>query len=434
MIEPNTNYRMLLEEVLPTYLLEEPLQRVIEKSLESGDTVRLWKTAGMILETLVARGIFVHEESRDGVEIFHDRRGLLRVVLSPPERAAPDYTFPFRPFLPAGFATQGKSETLESVLTGVATRSSEEDLGVSLRKIAEYLNEALSPMQIRFISLTEDEPMPGLFDTWATSFPAKQFRDHFLEGGSPLYIPDLAMDPRFRDIAMQEGIRSVTILPLRAGEETYGLLEVHHTKIDPFGKEELGVLSFLALLAAGRIRNAHDLEKLIYIDILTGVFSRRFFEEQVLRELERANREEIPLALAIVDLDNFKMVNDRFGHIIGDAVLSDVARIFKDNVRKIDLVTRYGGEEFAILLPGASKEQTGVISERLRSLVEKLVIRENEDSGFQLTISIGVALHPEHSGMELEPRRARKELLQKADHALYNAKHSGKNRVVFYSE
>ncbi|MBN1826181.1 MAG: sensor domain-containing diguanylate cyclase [Candidatus Eisenbacteria bacterium] len=430
----NTDYRRLLEEVLPVHLLGEGARRLVEESLGDESPRRLWETANLVLERLAARGFFVRgRENSDGV-VYHDRRSLLKVVLRPPEKTAPDYAFRFRPLLTASYAAEGKGESLESVLTGVATRASEEDLGDALRKIAEYLRRALDPERVRFLTLDGEDPVPGLFDSWRTSRITEHFRDHLLAGGEPLYIPDLGADEDLREWARREGLGSAAVLPLRAGEEIFGVLEVHHAAVHPFGEEELGVLSLLAMLAAGRIRNARDLEKLIYVDILTGVFSRRFFEQQVLREVERANRESLFLALVMVDLDNFKQVNDRYGHLVGDTVLTRVARILQENVRKIDMVTRYGGEEFAILLPGASREQAKVICERLRSLVEDLPVPEPGHAEFRLTTSLGVSLYPDHAGETADPDTVRRELLQRSDQALYEAKRLGKNRVVFWND
>lgn len=430
------DYEVLLREVLPIDLLDGSVRESVEESLASGEKERLWRAASLALETLAARGIFAASppSEKDGSVTFHDRRGLLTVTLHPLVRPRPEYEFPFRPLLSAEFASSDQRNSLEAVLTGVATRSTEDELGDSLRKIVEYLHASLDPARVRFLSTGDEEPPGGIFEPGSSSLLARAYRDHFAGGGGPIYVPDVLDDDRFAPLAERGEVRAAVLLPLRAAEETFGLLEVHHRSPDPFDEKKLGVLSLLALLAAGRIRNALHLEKLIYVDLLTGVFSRRFFEEQILREVERANRDGSPLAMVMVDLDNFKEVNDRFGHLAGDGVLSRVAGILKGHVRKIDLVTRYGGEEFAILLPGASRSPTEVICERLRALVEALPVPEEGDARFALTTSIGVALYPEHTPDGLGPAEARRELLARADQALYTAKSSGKNRVVFYGE
>ena len=430
-------YQKLLGEVIPVHLLNEPVRRLVEESIAEGGDERLWNAASLALETLCAGGFFVRSRAADGPDgtiVYHDRNSLLTIRLRPFAARRPDYEIPFRPILPAGFVSVERREILESVLTGIATRSSEDELGGALRKIADFLGGVIPGIAIRYLYLTEEEPPGGIFEPADSSPIGLHFRGHFISGGGPLSIADTRLDPRFAPLAPERETGSLAAFPLRVGDETIALLEASHEMPERFDDEELGVLSLLALLAAGRIRNAFHLEKLIYVDPLTGVFSRRFFEEQIVREVERANREQIPLTLVMVDLDNFKEVNDRFGHPAGDAVLTGVGTLLNDHVRKIDMVTRFGGEEFAILLPGADREQAVVICERLRSIVETLSVPESSSGLFRLTTSIGIALYPDHVGEGASGTDARRELLERADRALYHAKKSGKNRVVVWEE
>ncbi len=430
-----TDYRLLLERVIPVHLLEPPLREMVAEALERGEASRLWSAASTALETLAARGHFRKEgPTPEGSTIFHQSRGLGKIVLEPPEHPKPTATFPLRPLLSPEHTDREKRDAFESILTGEASISSQGDQGDTFRRIEDYLHKTLGPVRVRFLSSPGEEPRGGLWERWEDSPLARRFTDHFLGGGDPLYFPDLAAEPLLERIASGESVRSVAALPLRAEGKTLGMIEVHHPEIDPFGEKELGILSVVAVFAAGRIRRAREMERLVYIDPLTGVFSRRFFEEQALREVERANRESVPLALVMVDLDNFKEVNDRFGHPAGDSILARVARLLQENVRRIDLVTRFGGEEFAILLPGATREQSEAICERLRSLMEGLPVPEDREGSFHLTTSIGVALYPDQVERGLDLTATRKELLAKADAALYRAKRSGKNQVLFWSE
>ncbi|MFH1679680.1 MAG: GGDEF domain-containing protein [Candidatus Eisenbacteria bacterium] len=430
----NIDYARLLREVLPVHLLDETIRRVVEESLSEGSEASLHGASALVLEALAAKGLFAREDlgrSAEGAVTYHDRRGLVRVTLCPPEPPAPKYRFDFRPILAPEMATEETKRALEEVLTGAASESSDDELGDALRRIAAFLGVLLPAARVRFISLA-DPPPSTPFEPAERSVLAAPFREHFRRGGDPLYVPDLALDLRLAARAEAEEARSAAALPLRAGEETFGVLEVLHAETDAFDENKRGALSLVALLAAGRIRSAKHFEKMVYIDLLTGVFTRRFFEEQILRELERAGRENTPLALVMVDLDNFKEVNDRFGHPTGDLVLARVAEILRDHVRRIDLVTRYGGEEFAILLPGASREQVKVICERLRALVQDASIPAEGEKPFRLTTSIGIALHPENTTAGRETAETRRELLERADQALYAAKRAGKNRVIFW--
>jgi diguanylate cyclase (GGDEF)-like protein len=162
-------------------------------------------------------------------------------------------------------------------------------------------------------------------------------------------------------------------------------------------------------------------QRRVYTDPLTGVNNRSFFDHQFPVELERSRRAGVPLALLFADLDFFKRVNDRHGHEAGDRVLVHVARSFQSHLRRIDYVFRWGGEEFAMLLPGTDLAEALQTSERLRKVVETTPVRTDESS-LAVTVSIGVAVYPLHAQGELE-------LLRHADQALYRAKDAGRNRV-----
>jgi two-component system NtrC family response regulator len=156
-------------------------------------------------------------------------------------------------------------------------------------------------------------------------------------------------------------------------------------------------------------------------DSLTGLFNRRYFEENLQREVQRSNRYERPLSLVFCDIDDFKTANDRFGHPYGDKVLQALARLLERNTRASDLVCRYGGEEFALLLPETGKAGALVAAEKLRRVVEQNVLGDGEAS-LKVTLSFGVAAYPEDAKTE-------QDLVQRADEALYKAKREGKNRV-----
>jgi diguanylate cyclase (GGDEF)-like protein len=147
-------------------------------------------------------------------------------------------------------------------------------------------------------------------------------------------------------------------------------------------------------------------------DGLTGLFNRRYFNELIKTEMNRVRRAPAPLSLLMLDIDNFKNYNDTQGHPAGDELLKGVAKVLKSSVRAVDMVCRYGGEEFVIILPQADKSVGKILAERIRVQVNLY---------FPTTISIGVATYPDDAE-EIEP------LIQKADNALYQAKQSGKNK------
>lgn len=212
-------------------------------------------------------------------------------------------------------------------------------------------------------------------------------------------------------------------IPLISFGQTLGVLTLHSIGRNAFRQSELQSLESVADICATAIQNAHYLERvkqLAYLDGLTGIFNRRFFELRILEELERARRFGAGMAVIMVDIDHFKRLNDEFGHLLGDEVLRQVSSLFHQQLRKIDVVCRYGGEEFAILLTQINALQAVAIAEKLRRLVESWQFPGVPRT---VTISAGVAAYPAHGS-------TRDELIRAADSGLYGAKQNGRNRVA----
>lgn len=186
----------------------------------------------------------------------------------------------------------------------------------------------------------------------------------------------------------------------------------------------------------GKIVTFHDfsetenliqqLQKLATLDNLTGIYNRRHFYELASKEIARAKRHNGHLALLIFDLDDFKLINDKFGHSAGDAVLIKVVNIFAENLREYDIVGRFGGDEFLILLPETDLNTANKIAEKLRNLLEKTAIPFEEHS-FHITASFGVAATSLDQDIPFE------ELVRRVDEAVYDAKDAGRNRVCVYT-
>jgi len=159
---------------------------------------------------------------------------------------------------------------------------------------------------------------------------------------------------------------------------------------------------------------------------LSGLLNRRALTDQAMSGLARAKRKQQPFALAMVDIDHFKSVNDTYGHAAGDQVLSQLAARLTAAVRASDNVGRWGGEEFLVLLPESNREQALVAAERLRTLIEAAPMRVEGDIQVKVTVSIGVGLSrdPHASAIVLDT------IIRTADDALYQAKAAGRNRVV----
>ncbi len=211
-------------------------------------------------------------------------------------------------------------------------------------------------------------------------------------------------------------------IPLISFGQTLGVLTLHSSQPNAFRENELQSLESVADICANSIQNAHYVERvkqLAYLDGLTGIFNRRFFELRITEEIERARRYGTGMAVIMADIDQFKRLNDEFGHLLGDEVLRQVSSLFHQQVRKVDVVCRYGGEEFAILLTQISPQQANAIAEKLRRLVEKFQFPGVPRT---ITISAGVASFPTHG-------KTRDDMVRAADSGLYAAKQAGRNRV-----
>lgn len=211
-------------------------------------------------------------------------------------------------------------------------------------------------------------------------------------------------------------------LPIVAGKEDFGRLVLCGPR---FSVEDLETAALLVGNAAVALENArlHELvERQALIDGLTGLANRRAAEEALAVELARAERLGGPVALVFADLDGFKGVNDGHGHPAGDGVLREFAQVLLDSVRDIDLAARWGGEEFAIILPGTDADGAESLAERVRLLLSGRVILTEAGAPISLTVSLGVAVAPPADSVD--------ELVRAADSALYEAKRAGKDRVA----
>lgn len=170
------------------------------------------------------------------------------------------------------------------------------------------------------------------------------------------------------------------------------------------------------------------LDNLANIDGLTGVYNHRYFQNTLDQEISRATRNDSVLSLVLIDIDNFKNFNDTHGHQTGDYVLTQFATVIKENLRNYDTLSRYGGEEFAIILPDTNEEAAILASEKLRLIIEEATFEDNEEK-YSVTASFGLAT----CMPGIEDDFSKSKLISNADQALYAAKDKGRNAVVSYS-
>lgn len=231
----------------------------------------------------------------------------------------------------------------------------------------------------------------------------------------------VAQSEEERTGALLPKARSILCAPILHGDSMLGILNVESEKQNAFGEPEVLILRTLADLLAAALHNAYvfqGMQQQAITDSLTGTKTRRYFLEALQSEWRRASRSRRPFSVVMVDLDKFKEVNDSMGHIEGDLVVARVGRVLEEHCRHSNVVARYGGDEFVILMPETTLEQAMVLSERLRGALAVDALLQQRS----LTGSFGVAAHPLHG-------ESPDAILQAADSALYRAKHRGGNCV-----
>jgi len=250
------------------------------------------------------------------------------------------------------------------------------------------------------------------------------------ESGQPLIVPDYMQWDEHLEFYNGGVVHSVLASPLIVGKKLMGVIGIARTNsTEVFTEKDQNLLLLFAQQAAIAIKNAelfNEVQTLTKIDELTGAYNRRGFNELCYRELLRAKRSNQPQSMLMIDLDFFKKINDQYGHPIGDQMLIMLCHELKDHLRETDIMCRFGGEEFAVLLPDTDLQTALSISERLRMKIDEKPFIVPEMI-LHITISIGISWMP---GDQAELYQ----LLDQADEAMYEAKRSGRNQVCVYKE
>ena len=258
-----------------------------------------------------------------------------------------------------------------------------------------------------------------------------EFTQPIIDNKATLYLPDFNNPAIFaklskgRDFSF-EMMRSCLGIPLIKGKEIIGILSVFSKKEDAFNQKQIQLLETVASQVSIIFQNVKMYERmkeLAIIDELTGIYNRRFFYLAANKEIDRTVRYHKKLSLILIDIDHYKDVNDHFGHMAGDKVLQRLTQVIQKELRESDIFSRYGGEEFLILLSNTDGKDAVAVAERLREKVEELQVKYNEEE-ISVTISLGVTQFT-------TDRNTLQELIAVVDQALYGAKQKGRNRVEY---
>ncbi len=316
------------------------------------------------------------------------------------------------------------------------------------------LNELLHSIALRALELIggvycnwflyrpEEDRMEQVGTAGQELFPMKTvhkrgegFVGYIWATGAPLVVDDYRSWPERKREYDSFPSRAIVGAPILWGEELLGIIDIMSYAPHRYTRTDMDMLGMFATQAAIAIRNArlyNQVEQIAVTDELTGLFNRRGFLQLGEREFERAVRFNRPLTALMFDLDHFKRVNDTYGHPVGDQVLRVVTACFRQNTRGIDVLGRYGGEEFVLLLPETPLPEAVPIAERLRESIAALSVPVCPSNGgssvahVRITVSIGVAV--------VTPDiRKLSDLIELSDQAMYSAKASGRNCIIAYS-
>lgn len=247
---------------------------------------------------------------------------------------------------------------------------------------------------------------------------------NYLEVNSKCFTMDeIRRDfPNCEELKVLEIIEPMLIVPLKGKGRMNGIIVLGERITNlPFTESEKDYLLNIASLAGNAIQNAYLFE-LATTDMMTKLKIHHFFQTSLIEEKDRAISCSTPLSLIMLDIDHFKIFNDTYGHQCGDKVLKNVAQLLKDNCRQIDIAARYGGEEMSVILPNTDLDAAMVVAERIRVSIEKSLV-PHEDKNLSVTVSIGV------TQFDPETDHETRDIIEKADKALYKAKNNGRNQV-----
>jgi len=301
-------------------------------------------------------------------------------------------------------------------------------LDMSAGTLALYTEEE-SAMTIRASLGFQEDALPIGFE-WRLR--PGGLTGHILSNNHPTVIEDIEAVTEFETRPLKDiGVRSLIATPLKVTGKIVGILYVDDFRTRKFTPREINILSLLALQAAAAIDKALLLERaelMAVTDGLTKLYNHRFFTRALDKEVRRCQRYSSTMAVLMVDVDHFKNFNDTFGHVQGNVILTTLADILKRSARDTDIVARWGGEEFALILTETPREKAEMVAKRIRKEVEETFFpgADRQPLG-KISVSVGVATYPEDSLDSID-------IIEKADKSLYRSKEMGRNLVTMYDK
>jgi diguanylate cyclase (GGDEF)-like protein len=324
--------------------------------------------------------------------------------------------------------------TINAISTSIEIKEIVESAGNNLPNLFDFSSFGVFWKEDLLLFLYQEESCPPSF---AQEVVKNMMNVFSILGEEPVDAERIALQVEKRKLRPKQmmmdpkaTLKSHLTLPLAVEGEILGCISLNSDQPNAFDAQDLQFLSVIGYQMAATLKHFQrfsSVKNMAIYDTLTGLYNRRYFEEKLEVEAQKSFYSGAPISLVMVDIDFFKKVNDTFGHTEGDQVLCKISSLLKASVRKKDTVARYGGEEFILILPEAGLEQSFVIAERIRQLVENTPFEVGR-AQVNLTLSMGISNFPSHRV------KSREELVKMADQALYDAKRGGRNKVCIFTE
>lgn len=305
------------------------------------------------------------------------------------------------------------------------------------QKIIESKKRILSFLKDIENSATEEEAMSKVTKAIKILYPhslslfivspytSKPIEDVF-KTKTPIFIPSTTKDTRYPINSWNEKEKSAIIIPLITFSKTIAALKITSEIDNYFSKDDFITLEIILNTASTTIENIslyRSIDNLARKDPLTGVFTRKIFDEKIEEEILVSARTKQPFSLFIIDIDHFKKINDTYGHQMGDEVLKEVSKLIMKEIREFDFASRYGGEEFAIIMPNTPKQEAIEIAKKIAEKIKNLKFSYYNKT-FSITVSGGVGEFPTEG-------QSKTQIIRICDERLYKAKKSGRDQITY---